>query len=231
MSRTKLGLIVFVAALVAAFFFFDLERFLSVAAIKQHQAGLAALYARRPLAVIGIFFAVYAAVTALSLPGAAILTLAAGAIFGLVAGTAVASFASSAGATLAFLSSRYLLREAVQRRFGARLLAVNAGIERDGAFYLFTLRLVPLFPFFIVNLVMGLTSLKTRTFYLVGPPGILSVARALPPGGAQGSGRRASAPQGVMARRPDGQSPVPLDLGVVAPVSEVRAPGPRERAA
>jgi uncharacterized membrane protein YdjX (TVP38/TMEM64 family) len=185
MSRTKLGLIVFVAALVAAFFFFDLERFLSVAAIKQHQAGLAALYARRPLAVIGIFFAVYAAVTALSLPGAAILTLAAGAIFGLVAGTAVASFASSAGATLAFLSSRYLLREAVQRRFGARLLAVNAGIERDGAFYLFTLRLVPLFPFFIVNLVMGLTSLKTRTFYLVSQIGMLAGTLVFVNAGAQ----------------------------------------------
>jgi uncharacterized membrane protein YdjX (TVP38/TMEM64 family) len=174
MSAKKLGLILLLAALVAAFFFLDLERFLSLAAIKHHQAGLAALYAKRPFAVFGIFFAIYVAVAALSLPGAAILTLAAGAIFGLVAGTAVASFASSVGATLAFLSSRYLLRESVQRRFGARLAAVNAGIERDGAFYLFSLRLVPLIPFFIVNLIMGLTSLKTRTFYLVSQIGMLA---------------------------------------------------------
>lgn len=174
MPRKKLLLVLIGAALVAAFFAFDLGRFLSLAAIKQHQAALAALHAERPLAVPAIFFAAYVAVTALSLPGAAVMTLAAGAIFGLAVGTVLVSFASSLGATLAFLSSRYVLRAGVQRRFGARLADVNAGIERDGAFYLFSLRLVPLFPFFAVNLVMGLTGMRAGTFYLVSQVGMLA---------------------------------------------------------
>ncbi len=174
MPRKKLLLLLVVAALVAAFFAFDLGRFLSLAAIKQHQAALAALHAERPAAVLGTFFAAYVAVTALSLPGAAVMTLAAGAIFGLAVGTVLVSFASSLGATLAFLSSRYVFRAGVQRRFGARLADVNAGIERDGAFYLFSLRLVPLFPFFAVNLLMGLTGMRAGTFYLVSQVGMLA---------------------------------------------------------
>ena len=174
MSAKKLAVLLLLAALIAAFFFFDLGRFLSLAAIKHHQTRLAAVYAERPLAVVGIFFVAYVAVTALSLPGATVLTLVAGAVFGLGAGTVVASFASTTGATLAFLSSRYLLRESVQRRFGARLADVNAGIERDGALYLFSLRLVPLVPFFVVNLVVGLSGMRTRTFYLVSQAGMLA---------------------------------------------------------
>ncbi len=173
-NSKKVILLLVVAAAVAAFFAFDLGQYLSLAAIKEHQADLGALYAGHPLLVLGLFFAAYVAVTALSLPGAAIMTLAAGAIFGLVAGTVLASFASSIGATLAFLSSRYLLRDSVQRRFGARLADVNAGVARDGAFYLFSMRLVPLIPFFVVNLVMGLTGMRATSFYLVSQVGMLA---------------------------------------------------------
>ncbi|MEX1303389.1 MAG: TVP38/TMEM64 family protein, partial [Desulfotignum sp.] len=115
----------------------------------------------------------YITVTALSLPGAAVMTLAGGALFGLVTGTVVISFASTIGATLAFLVSRFLLKNWVQNRFKDKLHAINRGIERDGAFYLFTLRLVPVFPFFIINLVMGLTPIRTIRFYLVSQLGML----------------------------------------------------------
>jgi uncharacterized membrane protein YdjX (TVP38/TMEM64 family) len=173
-SGSKIVLVVVLAAAVAAFFAFDLGRFTSLAAIKEHQASLAALYAERPLAVLGVFFAVYVVITSLSLPGAVVMTLAAGAIFGLAAGTVLASFASSIGATFAFLSSRYLLRDGVQRRFGARLADVNAGMDRDGAFYLFSMRLVPVIPFFVVNLLMGLTGMRAVQFYLVSQVGMLA---------------------------------------------------------
>jgi dihydrolipoamide dehydrogenase len=174
MSRKKLLLIVALLALIAAFFVFDLGRFLSLDYIKQRQVDFAALYAERPLAVIAVFFLAYIAVTALSLPGAAIMTLAAGAIFGLVTGTIVVSFASSIGATLAFLAARYVLRDSVQARFGTRLAEIDKGIEKEGAFYLFTLRLVPLFPFFLINLLMGLTRMKARTFYWVSQLGMFA---------------------------------------------------------
>lgn len=174
MQAKKALLLALVAAALAAFFALDLGRFLSLAAVKEHQSELAALYGRRPLAVVGAFFAAYVAVTALSLPGAAVLTLAAGSLFGLLVGTLVASFASSLGATLAFLSSRYLLRDPVRRRFAARLAEVDAGVAREGAFYLFSLRLVPLIPFFAVNLVMGLTGMPARRFYLVSQLGMLA---------------------------------------------------------
>jgi len=174
MSRKKLLLIVVLAVLVAAYFYFDLGRFLSLEYIKQRQADFEALYQQRPWLVIGAYFVVYVAVTALSLPGAAIMTLAGGAIFGLLAGTVIVSFASSIGATLAFLASRYVLRDSVQSRFGARLADINKGIEKDGAFYLFTLRLVPLIPFFVINLVMGLTRMKAGVFYLASQLGMLA---------------------------------------------------------
>ena len=174
MARKKLLLIVALIALVVAFFALDLGRFLSLDAIRARQADFAAVYAGRPIAVLATYFAIYVAVTALSLPGATILTLAGGAVFGLLVGTIIVSFASSVGATLAFLASRYLLRDSVQRRFGARLEAVDAGLAKDGAFYLFTLRLVPLVPFFVINLVMGLTRMKVVTFYLVSQVGMLA---------------------------------------------------------
>ena len=121
-----------------------------------------------------IFFSFYVAVTALSLPGAVVMTLAAGALFGLMWGTIIVSFASSIGATFAFLVSRYLFRDAIQKRFGDRLRTINNGIVKDGKFYLFTLRLVPLFPFFIVNLLMGLTPIRTVSYYWVSQVGMFA---------------------------------------------------------
>jgi uncharacterized membrane protein YdjX (TVP38/TMEM64 family) len=123
---------------------------------------------------IGGFFALYVLITALSIPGAAIMTLAAGAVFGLLMGTVIVSFASSLGATLAFLISRFLLRDYVERKFGPTAERLNRGVQTEGAYYLFTLRLVPLFPFFAINLAMGLTRLPTLTFYWVSQLGMLA---------------------------------------------------------
>lgn len=168
------GLLAAVSALVVLFFALDLGHLLSLATIKSRQAELQAWRDTQPVAAAAIFFAVYVAVAALSLPGAAVMTLAAGALFGLGWGTLFVSFASSIGATLAFLVARWVLRDAVQARFGDRLTAVNAGIARDGGFYLFTLRLVPVLPFFLINLAMGLTALRTWTFYWVSQLGMFA---------------------------------------------------------
>ena len=167
-------LLVLLTALMGLFFAFDLARFLSLAAIQASQADLQAWRAGQPLLVAGLFFAGYVAVAALSLPGAAVMTLAVGALFGLGWGTLIVSFASTIGATLAFLASRWLFSGWVQSRFGERLAALNAGIARDGGFYLFTLRLVPVLPFFVINLAMGVTTLRTWTFYWVSQVGMLA---------------------------------------------------------
>ena len=174
MSKKKLLIVALLVVLVVAFFAFDLGRFLSLEYIKSRQADFTALAEAQPWLVGGSFFAIYVAVTALSLPGAAIMTLAAGAIFGIVTGTVIVSFASSLGATLAFLASRYVLRDSVQSRFSARLAVIDRGMQKEGAFYLFTLRLVPLIPFFVINLVMGLTKMKAWTFYWVSQIGMFA---------------------------------------------------------
>ena len=174
MNKNKLLLLAVLLVAVAAFFALDLARFFSLDYIKGQQAEFAALYADQPLLVVSSFFVAYVAVAALSLPGATILTLLAGAIFGLVTGTVIVSFASSVGATLAMLFARYVLRDSVKARFGARLADVDKGVEREGAFYLFTLRLVPLFPFFVINLLMGLTKMKAATFYAVSQLGMFA---------------------------------------------------------
>ncbi|MDP3131400.1 MAG: FAD-dependent oxidoreductase, partial [Burkholderiaceae bacterium] len=174
MNPKKAGLAVLVATLVAAYFAFDLGRYLSLDYLKASQSAFAALYAERPLAVAAGFFALYVLVTAASFPGAAILTLAGGAVFGLGWGLLLVSFASSLGATLAFLAARFVLRDSLQARFGNRLAEINRGIEKDGAFYLFTLRLIPVVPFFVINLVMGLTRMKAATFYWVSQVGMLA---------------------------------------------------------
>ncbi|MDH3461047.1 MAG: FAD-dependent oxidoreductase [Burkholderiaceae bacterium] len=174
MSRNKLIVGALFVSLLVAYFAFDLGRFFSLDYIKSRQVDFAALYDERPLLVASVFMAVYVAVTALSFPGAAVLTLAAGAIFGLLAGTVIVSFASSIGATLAFLASRYVLRDSVQSKFTDRLADINRGIEKEGSFYLFTLRLVPLVPFFVINLAMGLTKMKVVTFYGVSQIGMLA---------------------------------------------------------
>ncbi len=167
-------LLVVLAGLLALYFGLDLGRFLSLAAVKSRQADLQAWRAARPLLAGLLFFIGYVAVTALSLPGAAVMTLATGALFGLGWGTLIVSFASSIGATLAFLAARWLLGGWVQSRFGDRLAALNAGIAKDGGFYLFTLRLVPVLPFFVINLAMGVTGLRTWTFYWVSQVGMLA---------------------------------------------------------
>lgn len=174
MTRSRLIVAALIVVAIAAFFVFDLGRFFSLEAIKAQQASVGAFYDANPVLTAAVFVGVYVAVTALSLPGAAILTLLAGAIFGLVVGTVLASVASTTGATLAFLIARFLLRDTVQKRYGRRLAAINRGVERDGAFYLFGLRLVPAFPFFVINLAMGLTPMKTVTFAAVSWVGMLA---------------------------------------------------------
>ena len=174
MNTRRLLLIAVLIGLVAAYLGFDLGRYLSLENFKTQQAAIDDWRAAQPVTAIATYFIIYVAVTALSLPGATVMTLVGGAIFGLLGGLVLVSFASTIGATLAFLVSRFLLRDWVQARFGERLRAINTGVEKDGAFYLFTLRLVPLFPFFVINLLMGLTRIKTRTFYWVSQLGMLA---------------------------------------------------------
>ena len=174
MSKGKLIVVCVVAAGVIAFFAFGLHKYLSLDFFKAQQAAIESYVAQKPLRAAAIFFLIYVAVTGLSLPGAAIMTLVAGGVFGLLWGTVIVSFASSIGATLAFLASRFVLRDWVRGRFGDRLKTIDAGVENEGAFYLFALRLVPLFPFFVINLAMGLTSIRTRTFYWVSQLGMLA---------------------------------------------------------
>ena len=172
MKKSKILVLLIVAALIAAFFIFDLGRYFSIDYFKSQQAVIGDYYAANPVQTGLIFFAVYVGVTALSLPGAAIMTLVAGAIFGLLWGIVIVSFASTIGATLAFLVARFLLRDSIQARFGEKLAAFNTGVEKEGGFYLFTLRLVPAFPFFMINVVMGLTTMKAWTFFWVSQLGM-----------------------------------------------------------
>jgi pyruvate/2-oxoglutarate dehydrogenase complex dihydrolipoamide dehydrogenase (E3) component/uncharacterized membrane protein YdjX (TVP38/TMEM64 family) len=174
MKKSKLLLFLLLAAAIAAFFIFDLKQYFTLDYFKSQRALIDAHVAARPLLAGLIFFALYVAVTGLSLPGAAIMTLAGGAVFGLWWGTALVSFASTLGATLAFLTSRFLLRDWVQHKFGDKLKPINDGVTREGALYLFALRLVPAFPFFVINLVMGLTAIRTWTFYWVSQLGMLA---------------------------------------------------------
>jgi len=159
--------------LVVAFFALDLRQYVSIEFFQARRNAISSYVTAEPLTSGALFFIIYVAVTGLSLPGAAVLTIVAGALFGVIWGTVLVSFASSIGATLAFLSSRLILREWVQRKLGKRLDAVNEGVRNEGAFYLFALRLVPAFPFFVINLAMGLTPMRVRTFYWVSQLGML----------------------------------------------------------
>ena len=173
MTLRRLVLIAALLAAALAYYSLDLGRYLSLEYFKQQQTAIETWRAAQPAKAALVYFLAYVAVTGLSLPGAAVMTLAGGAVFGLLWGTILVSFASTAGATLAFLASRFLLRDWVQHRFGEQLRPVNDGIAREGGFYLFTLRLVPVFPFFVINLLMGLTAIRTRTFYWVSQAGML----------------------------------------------------------
>lgn len=170
----RIGLIGLIAVILISFFYFDLSQYLTLEYIKAQQQQVDQYYADNQALTIAGYFIIYILVTGASLPGAAILTLAGGAIFGLLTGLIIISFASTIGASLAFLVSRYLFRESIQQKFGDSLKSVNAGIDKDGAFYLFALRLVPVFPFFVINLVMGLTPIKLKTFYWVSQVGMLA---------------------------------------------------------
>ena len=172
-NLSKLLLLCLLAILVGLFFYFDLSRYLSLDYLKESQARFQLLYEQHRLAVLGSYMLVYVAVTALSLPGAAVMTLAGGGLFGVVTGTIAVSFASTIGATCACLASRFFLRDWVQTRFGEKLHTINEGIEKEGAFYLFSLRLIPVFPFFIINLLMGLTTMPLRTYFWVSQLGML----------------------------------------------------------
>ncbi len=174
-SRKPLWIALAIAAvaLIIAWQHFELGRLLTLESLKASRQSLAALVEQRPLLSVALYFGLYVLVTAASLPGAAVLTLAGGALLGFWVGLLVVSFASSIGATLAFLVSRYLLRDAVQSRFGDRLAAINDGVRRDGWLYLLMLRLVPVFPFFAVNLLMGLTPIGVLRFYAVSQVGML----------------------------------------------------------
>lgn len=183
MKKVFLALLLVVA--IALYFGLGVDQHLSLAALKESRVEFTAMLEQSPLRVTLIAFVAYLLVVALSLPGATIMGLAAGALFGLWYGVLFVSFASSIGATLAFLISRYLLRDFVQSHFGDRLKMVNDGIAKDGELYLFMLRLVPLFPFFLINLLMGLTQIRTRTFYWVSQAGMLAGSTVVVNAGAQ----------------------------------------------
>jgi pyruvate/2-oxoglutarate dehydrogenase complex dihydrolipoamide dehydrogenase (E3) component/uncharacterized membrane protein YdjX (TVP38/TMEM64 family) len=166
-------LLVIIAMLITAFLMFDIGQYLTLESLKVHQQDLAEYINSNWLQAFIVYFVIYVTATALSLPGAIILTLGAGALFGLGFGLLLASFASTIGATLAFLVSRFLLRDWVKATFSERIKAIDKGVEKDGPFYLLSLRLVPIFPFFVINLVMGVTSIKTATYYIVSQVGML----------------------------------------------------------
>lgn len=170
----KLLLLALVAGGFAAALYWDLAHWLSFEQVSLHLEALRAWQEQKPLVFAAGFFGLYVLVTALSLPGAAVMTLAAGALFGLLQGALLVSFASSLGAALAFLSARYLAADLVQQRFGRHLEAIHQGVAKDGAFYLFTLRLIPVVPFFAINLLMGLTRMPLWLFYGVSQLGMLA---------------------------------------------------------
>ncbi len=171
-NKLKLFIVVIIVCLACIFYAYDLGQYLTLDYLKTKQLSFADYYAGHKGVTLLVYMAIYIVVTSLSLPGAAVMTLAGGALFGVITGTIVVSFASSIGATIAFLVSRVLLKDYVQRNFGDKLKAINEGIQKDGAFYLFTLRLVPVFPFFVINLAMGLTPIKTFTYYWVSQVGM-----------------------------------------------------------
>jgi pyruvate/2-oxoglutarate dehydrogenase complex dihydrolipoamide dehydrogenase (E3) component/uncharacterized membrane protein YdjX (TVP38/TMEM64 family) len=173
-NRSRLVVLLALAALVGAFIALDGQRYLTFDNLKVQVSMAQSFYQRHPMQTVGGFFVLYVIVTGLSFPGAVPLTLVAGAVFGLLWGTVIVSFASSLGATLAFLVSRFLLRDFVQARFGAYLRTINEGVEKEGGFYLFTLRLIPAVPFVAINVVMAMTPMRVATFYWVSQLGMLA---------------------------------------------------------
>jgi uncharacterized membrane protein YdjX (TVP38/TMEM64 family) len=170
---SKIVIIAAVIVLLALFYVFDLGQYFSLEYIKASQEKFSTLYEAHRFLVIAAYMGIYIVMAALSLPGAAVMTLLGGALFGIVVGTIAVSFASTIGATLACFVARFLLRDWVQQKVGDKLKAINAGVEKEGAFYLFTMRLIPAFPFWLINLAMGLTRMPLLTFYWVSQIGML----------------------------------------------------------
>lgn len=196
-NHTRIILAVCIIAAACAFFILDLHHYFSFEYIKGKQDVFRAYYSENAPAAIAVYMGVYIAITALSLPGATVMTLAGGALFGFWTGLAAVSFASTIGATLAFLISRFLLRNWVRDKLGDRLNTIDAGIEKDGYFYLLSLRLVPLFPFFLINLAMGLTPIRTGGFYIVSQLGMLPGAMVYINAGTQLA--KIDSPKGIMS--------------------------------
>ncbi len=169
----RIVLVLLAAALIISFFSLELNQYLSLSFVKKAREKFELIYNRNGFMVLGAYFLIYIGTTALSLPGAAVLSLVGAALFGFWRTLVLVSFASTIGATLAFMVARYLLRAWVQDKFAKRLRAINQGIEREGAFYLFTLRLIPAVPFWVINLIMALTPMRTSTFFWVSQIGML----------------------------------------------------------
>lgn len=174
MSQFRLFLLIGIAIMFGAFFYLDLQQLLTLDSLKSQRENILHYRNNNPILATAIYGLIYIAVTGLSLPGATILTLAGGAVFGFFWGTLIVSFASSIGATLAFLAARFLFRDVVNAKFSHQLKEIEIGFAKDGAFFLFSLRLVPLIPFFVINLLMGLTRIKTWTFYWVSQLGMFA---------------------------------------------------------
>jgi uncharacterized membrane protein YdjX (TVP38/TMEM64 family) len=173
MKLKKIVILIVIAAIIVAVKVFHLDQYLTLSSLKGSLDQLKALYENHRLTVIAVYFIVYVLTTSLSIPGASPLSIAGGALFGFWATTIVVSFASTIGATLACFVSRFILRDWIQNKFGDKIAKVNEGIEKEGAFYLFTLRLIPIFPFWMINLVMGLTKMSLFKFYWVSQIGML----------------------------------------------------------
>ena len=172
-TLTKLGLVTGLVA-VAGLLYWQFGQYASLSYIQEQQQGFKEYYNDNKALILVAFFIGYVTVTSLSLPGAAIMTLLAGALFGLVTGVIIVSFASSIGATLAFLVARFILGKSLQNKYGDKLQKINEGIAREGKFYLFSMRLIPAFPFFLINILMGLTTLSAVSFYWVSQLGMLA---------------------------------------------------------
>ena len=185
MKTGKILLLLSIVGLIAGFFLLGFDDYLNLGYLKEKQAEIDSYYSANPFKSALLFFFTYVLFTGLSLPAAGVLTLAGGAIFGFVIGSVLVSIASTVGATLAFLASRYLFRDAIQQRFSDKLKVINDGVEKDGALYLFTMRLVPIFPFFMINLVMALTPIRTLTFAMVSWVGMIAATLVFVNAGTQ----------------------------------------------
>ncbi len=172
-SLIRISIAIVIAVLIAVVLIFDLQHYLTLEYVKGQQQIFIEFYQSYTILAIATYFLTYVFVAALSIPGAAVMTLIGGALFGLVVGTVVISFASTIGASLAFIASRFFFKDYIQNKFGDKLEIINQGIKKEGGYYLFTLRLVPLFPFFLINLLMGLTPIRLVTFFLVSQVGML----------------------------------------------------------